>query len=51
MFKKKISPPQIVTFVEKVEKYGKVREATDGNTIRRMHFACLRSKKSADTRL
>jgi hypothetical protein len=36
--------PRVVLFMTQCEKYGKAREATDSNIIRRMHSACWINK-------
>jgi hypothetical protein len=41
--------PKIVPFMRYIEKYGRAWQATDGNIIRRMRFACWITK-AADTR-
>jgi hypothetical protein len=40
----KIFFPKIVPFLDNVEKYGRFRQATDDNIIRRMRFACWGNK-------
>jgi len=42
---------KIVPFKRYVEKYGTATQATDGDIIRRMHFACLITKATDTLRL